>query len=366
MEISMSKIMFYINTIHYGGAERVIVNLANEFLNRGYETVFITSYKVNQEYFLNKKILRLSLEEKKSEESFIKRNITRTLRLRKICRDQKPDILVSFMAEPNFRAIMATRFMKINNLISVRNDPNKEYPSFFYRFVARMLYPFASGCVFQTEDAKKWFSKRIQEKSKIILNHVDEKFYKVNYTGTRKNIVTVGRLEAQKNHEMLIRGFALIADEFPSENLLIYGEGSQLKELKTLSSSLGLNNRVFFMGTANNIQEKIKDAKLFVLSSDYEGLPNALMEAMALGIPVVSTDCPCGGPRMLIDDKINGLLVKTSDVHGLSKAMRKILIESSFASILSEKAKIKAQEFESHKVFEKWENYIMHIDKQQD
>jgi len=281
--------------------------------------------------------------------------------LRKICKNENPDIMISFMAEANFRTIAATMFLDIKTLISVRNDPDKEYPNKLYKLMAKILYPLASGCVFQTEDAEKWFSKKIQRKSKIILNHVDKKFYKIHDQGEKKNIVTVGRLEPQKNHELLIEAFAEIANDFPKENLVIYGNGSKRQALYELAKKLGIEDRVYFMGFRLDIQEKIKDAELFVLSSNYEGLPNAVMEAMALGLPVISTDCPCGGARILIDNNINGILVKAGDKEEMANAMRRILSDYSFADYLSHNAKITAKEFEPDKIFESWQNYIEQI-----
>lgn len=354
----MKKILFYINTIGFGGAERVLVNLANEFSNRNYEVILVTSYTEKEEYNLHNKVRRLSLEDKNINESFLIRNIRRILKLRTICKKEKPNIVISFMAEPNFRAIIATAFLNIKNLISVRNDPDKEYPNIIFRLMAKVLYNFSSGCVFQTEDAKLWFPKRIQKKSEIILNHVDEKFYKVKSDGKRKNIVTVGRLEPQKNHKLLIEAFANISNEFPMEFLEIYGEGSQKDNLKNLVKLLNVDDKVVFRGIATDIEEKIKDAKLFVLSSDYEGLPNAVMEAMALGIPVISTDCPCGGPKMLIDNGKNGILVNKSNVKSMSDSIRNVLNNSTFSDYLGTNARIRAKEFESHKVFEKWVKYI--------
>lgn len=357
----MKKILFYINSINFGGAERVICNLANRFSNANYDVILVTSFKVDNEYELNCKVKRLSLEDKEIQQSFIKRNLQRTKKLRNICKNEKPDVLISFMAESSFRAIIATRLLNTKTLISVRNDPNMEYPNMLFKIFAKLLYPLSSGCVFQTEDAQKWFSDRIQKKSNIILNHVDEKFYKVDFKGKRTNIITVGRLESQKNHKLLIEAFAQIADEFPMENLLIYGEGSQKDELKKLTKVLNIEKRVFFMGTSIDIEEKIKGAKLFVLSSDYEGLPNVLMEAMTVGLPVISTDCPCGGPRMLIDNNINGVLVNTGDKYDMANSIRKILNDEKFAQNLGINAKIKAKEFEPNKVFIEWEKYINKI-----
>ncbi len=357
------KILFYINLIDYGGAERVLVNLANEFSKRDHEVVLVTSYCKEQEYEINSKVKRLTLEDKESKQSFIKKNLTRTMKLRDICKEEKPDIVVSFMAQANFRTIIATRFLKIKTLISIRNDPNQEYPNWLYRLAAKILYPLASGCVFQTEDAKKWFSKIVQKKSKIITNYVSEKFYKVDYQGERRNIVMVGRLEEQKNHELLIEAFSLIAKEFPNENLVIFGDGSRKEKLKELTKTLNIEERVFFMGESSVIQEKIKDAKVFVLSSNYEGLPNVVMEAMTLGLAIISTDCPCGGPRMLIEHEKNGILVEPNNLEDMAIGMHTILRNPSLAESLGNNAKIASKEFKTEKIFKRWESYMEQIVK---
>lgn len=355
------KILFYINLIDFGGAERVVVNLANEFSKRGHEVIIVTSYCKEREYELNDKVKRLSLEDKEIKQSFIKKNLTRTSRLRRICKKERPDIVVSFMAQANFRAIMATRFLKIKTLISVRNDPDKEYPNGIYRFAAKILYPLASGCVFQTEDAKSWFPHLIQRKSKIILNPVNDKFYKVDYKGERENIVTVGSLSPRKNQQLLIKAFSLIAQEFPKDNLVIYGEGPEREKLVELTKSLNIEKRVFFMGESSEIHEKIKNAKVFVLSSNYEGLPNVVMEAMALGLPVISMDCPCGGPRMLIENEKSGILVDTNDVEAMVEKMRIVLKNSSFAEYLGENGRRTAEGFNQEKIYKTWEIYMKEI-----
>lgn len=158
------KILFYINTIVRNGAERVMTNLANQCVTEGYEVVFVTSYSVLNEYKLEKSIHRFNLESKEAKQSFIKRNYLRVLKLRKICKEEKPDILISFMAEPNFRSILATLGLKTKVIISVRNDPNVEYRGKLFKLMGKILLPLADGCVFQTHDAKKWFPQKLQSK----------------------------------------------------------------------------------------------------------------------------------------------------------------------------------------------------------
>lgn len=356
---NVKKIMFYINSINHGGAERVLTTLASQFSEQ-YTCIFVTSFKGENEYFLNERIHRISCYEKPIKGT-LKRNYLLIKKLRKLIKEEKPDVLISFMAEPNFRALMATKGLKTKNIISIRNDPNKEYGSFLFRFLAKRLYKKAEGVVFQTEDAKNWFSKKIQKKSKIIYNQVDERFFEETFQGERKDIVSVGRLTAQKNQKMLIEAFAGIADQI-EDNLIIYGEGNLRAELEELIKQKGLQNRIFQPGTIKDVPNAIKTAKLFVLSSDYEGMPNALMEAMALGIPCISTDCPCGGPRMLIRHQQNGFLVPVGDVKVLQEQMKIVLSMTEMEQHqIGLNAKETAEQFEPKKVFEAWEAYVSQI-----
>ena len=150
MSERMPKIYLYINVLGGGGAERVIANLANTLAEDGCETTLITSFPVDKEYSIDKKVRRLLLEDHEFRQSRLKRNVTRISKLRKICKEEKPDILISFMEEPNFRAILATRGLPVKTLVSVRNDPNKEYAGKLGWFVGKILLPMADGCVFQT------------------------------------------------------------------------------------------------------------------------------------------------------------------------------------------------------------------------
>ena len=276
------KVMFYINAIHDGGAERVMINLADRFARFGHEVILVTSFVDKWEYEIPSGVKRLNLCDN-IPKGFLKRNLLLYRLLRKVVKGEAPDVLVSFMAEPNFRALLATRGLKTKNLISIRNDPNKEYPTKKFRFFARWLYKKADGIVFQTADAKAWFSKKIQNKSKIIYNQVNEKFYDTELLKERRDVIATGRLTSQKNHKMLLRAFSLIKDKV-DDNLVIYGEGNLRAELEALIIELGLSGRVLLPGATDNVSEKLSGAKLFVMSSDYEGLPNALAEAMSWNI----------------------------------------------------------------------------------
>lgn len=288
------RILFTTGCMNKGGAERVVANLANAFAKDNDVSIVITINDAPK-YDLNKKIILASLDEGIVGHNLITKNIKRIKNLKRFIRNFKPDIIVSFLPEPSYRVLFLSMFNKIPVIVSVRNDPKIEYKSFKSRLIMKLLYPLAKGFVFQTKEAQEYFSSKIQSKSIVIPNPVDKRFLEKNCEGQRSNtIVTVGRLEEQKNHELLINAFSKITNEIPEYKLIIYGEGSLRERLEQQIKNLKLEEKVLLPGVEKNIEEKIYNARLFVLSSNYEGMPNALMEAMALGIPSISTDCPCG------------------------------------------------------------------------
>ena len=353
----MKKIMFYINAIHDGGAERVMVNLAKYFSENGYDTTLVTSFRDTWEY---PTVRRLTLEETEIKQSRIKRNLGRIKKLRTLCRSEKPDILVSFMEEPNFRAILATRGLPVKTLVSVRNDPNKEYAGKLGAFVGKVLLPMADGCVFQTKEAQEWFPQKLQKKSRIIYNAVKEEFYHIERKPNRGEIVTCGRLTEQKNHAMLISAFAEVVKQYPYATLKIYGEGALREKLQNQIDSLNLNEKVFLMGATNDVAKALQTADLFVLSSDYEGMPNALMEAMAAGVPCISTDCPCGGPRELLYNR-EEILVRLGNSKKFAQQTKKLLADQQQKDIEADYVKLCAENFAPEAVMKCWEDYIKEL-----
>ena len=226
----------------------------------------------------------------------------------------------------------------------------------------RILFKKASGFIFQTEDAKKFFSKKIQDRSVVIPNPINEDFIVKPFDGRRvKEIVTVGRLVEQKNHKLLIDSFSEVSRKHSDYILKIYGEGILREKLEKQIKDLNLSNKVLLMGESSNIKECIYKSSLFVLSSDYEGMPNALMEAMALGLPCISTDCPIGGPRYLIKNKENGVLVKVSNKEELTKAMNNLIENEDLSCKLGNKANKICEELNPQKINQTWRDYILKV-----
>ena len=351
------KLLFYINAIHEGGAERVILQLAKHFSEVGYESILVTSFVDQNEYEVPKGVKRLSIEKEQLNQNIVIRNWNRVKALRKIIKLEKPDATISFMAEPNARNIIACMGLKTKAITSVRNDPNIEYSGLLGAMIGKFLLPLSSGCVFQTKDAMMWFPKRLQKKGQIIFNDVDKVFFETKYVGG-KSIVTLGRLNPQKNQMLLIQAFQKIADKYPDVELHIYGTGELEKQLYSFIRDLGLEKRIHLDGLTKNSAHVLSTAKVFVLSSDYEGMPNALLEALAVGVPSISTDCPCGGPKTVIINGENGILVPVGNPEALAEALNQVLSNQEYADRLANNAKKQSKMFDTEVVFKQWKDYI--------
>lgn len=358
------KILFCLGSFRHGGAERVIANLS-ESLSRECEISIVLTKKSNLSYQLPKNIQLEILDNPSNSSNFLIKNVKRISKLNKVIKRINPDIIISFLPEPSYRVLFLKPFHKIPVIVSVRNDPKIEYKSKLNNLVMKFLYKRADGFVFQTEEAKSYFSKKIQDKSVIILNPLSKDFLKPEFTGVReKKIVTVGRLAPQKNQKLLIDAFSKLPKSLKEYKLVIYGVGDLHDELKEQIKKLHLENRVILKGEVQNIQEEIVNASLFVLSSDYEGLPNSLIEAMALGIPVISTNCPCGGPKTLINNYQNGILVPVGNQLELTKKIEQVLTDSKLSNNLSKEARKITDLTNPDKINEKWLNYIKKILKE--
>ena len=352
-------LMFYINSIRHGGAERVMLQLAERFAAAGWRAVLVTSFTAEDEFAVPPGVERVSLEGEQLRQNAVRRNLSRIRALRKLLLSYRPAALISFMAEPNFRAVLASRGLPVKTVISVRNDPEREYAGRVFGFVGQHILPRADGCVFQTHEAQRWFPAALREKSTVIMNQVSPAFFDRPPAEERRGIVAVGRLNAQKNHALLIRAFAALGKT--EDRLTIYGEGSLRGELEALVSELHLEGRVLLPGVSEDVARDTEGSRLFVLSSDYEGMPNALLEAMALGLPCIATDCPCGGPAEVLEDGVSGLLVPVGDEKALAAAMRTLLEDKEKRAALGQNARRTAERFRPEAVFRQWEDYVQEV-----
>lgn len=362
--IPMQKIAFHLNSLQQGGAERVVSNLANRFAKEGYEVVIATEWYGTDEFALDQKVRRVHVGLTKEDEdrSRISKMLRRIWYLRRFMKKEKPDVVVAFTRGVLYRALAAGIGTGIPVVISVRTDPVGHYDKKADKLRIPLLFPHAAGCVFQTEGAKAFFAPYLQENSRIILNPLNPKYVGVPEPAVRtKNVVQSGRLVDFKNQPMLIRAFLKVHEKHPDYTLKIYGPDSKDGTKEILESIIHENHAEDFvklMGGSNTLEKDLADAAMYAFSSDWEGLPNALMEAMALGLPVVSTDCPCGGPKTLIEDGVNGLLVPIMDEKAMTDGILRLIEDRELAERLGREARKISERANEDAVFEQWQTYL--------
>jgi len=351
------KIVFTIAHMNLGGAQRVCYNLINWLVKNTDSEIYLvicSNRKVKEEYDINK-----------ISHSFVSGGLFHKIEaIRRELKRIKPDVLVTMGVPGALFDVPACVGLGIKHIISERNDPAHFGGKSITRIVSRLLMRKADGFVFQTRDAQAFYGGEIAKRSMVIPNplFIGDDYPVTQYTGEReKAIVTTGRLNKQKNHPLLIRAFKRIAEEFPEYKLIIYGEGPERQNIKALIQELGLQERVLLPGTINDVPAKIYKSSLYVLPSDFEGMPNALMEAMALGIPCISTDCPCGGPRDLIENEKSGLLVPVGDEHALTNAMLYMIEHPDKAKEMGYHAIAIREKLNIDTISQKWYNYFIDI-----
>jgi glycosyltransferase involved in cell wall biosynthesis len=338
-----------------------MVNLAEDFYKNNFEVILVTQYKKDVEYDITPKIRRVYSEPDESllNGSRVHNFYVRYKTLRNIWKTYSPDIILSFLGKNNFMAIATSAFLPAKSVVAVRGEPTMEYEGALMQFLAKFLFRFADGVVLQTKQSMKFFPKSVRRKAVIMSNPLNQDFLNKRYTGVREDlIVTVGRLDENKNQAMLIHAFSKIAEEFPKVKLVIYGDGECRGGLEELVESKNLMDRISLPGSISDVPAHISNARIFALTSNTEGMPNTIIEAMALGLPVVSTDCPCGGPAELIEDGVNGLLVPVGDAFALADAFRKILEDSALEKKLQENAAKITQRLAPYKVNKEWRDYL--------
>lgn len=307
----MKKIIFVANRLGGGGAERILILLANSLHSQGYETVIISLNKNVQSYKTDLPVIELDSTSGKQQIRQIRHEIKKI----------NPDTVVAFEYHVAIKVVTATLGMRCRLVVSERNDPHKLDSQLIKRILRDFAYLHSDILVCQTNDAKAYFSKRIQKKSVVILNPITDNLPEWNLENHNKTIINFCRLEKQKNIPLLLEAFSEVHDKHSDYSLAIYGSGSEEQNIQQLIVDMNLSNCVSLAPFASNIHEIAAQSAMFVSSSDFEGLSNSMLEAMAIGMPVVCTDCPIGGARMVIQDKVNGSLVPVRDKNALADAM---------------------------------------------
>lgn len=395
---SQKHIAMYIGSLQKGGAERVMVNLADYFFDQGYKVTLVTTYLADDEYEVrhaawkrvpagaDRAVLVSNTDENpvwidpeggekdgigrvfsallKSEQKGRVYNLQeRKRKLERIWKELKPDVILSFIGKNNIMALSTATREDIKVVVSVRADPNMEYNTFSLKTSVLATFGKAAGIVVQTTGARDWFPAFLQKKCVILPNSLNPSFIRKRYVGIReKKIVMVGRLDANKNQAMVMEAFKeATKDKYSDYKLVIYGDGPDRLKLQNLAISLKIDSKVEFKGMVKHVAEHIEKASIYILASSQEGMPNSLIEAMSLGLACISTNCPCGGPADLIVDGINGLLVPVGDVNAMTEAMEKLLGNEVLAESLGNAAMRIQEKYAPDVVNAKWKEYLDNI-----
>ena len=351
----MKKYLFFVGTLSSGGAERVISILSRKMAEKGMCVEILTYYDMPVFYEIHSDVKISCVELLTGTTNKIKNLFW----LRRYFRENA-GVIISFLAPFNMMAIMANLFTGIPIIAADRNDPTKIPNNAVLRKVRDCLYNLADGVVLQTKKNQEYFSKTVQQKSTVIYNPIDLG----NNAGTalkskkEKMFVSAGRLMPQKNQEMMIKAFKEVVKRYPEYCLTIYGDGPSKEKLEQLIKNQGLEKNIFLPGSTKLFHEQIKNAKAFVLSSDYEGMPNALIEAMCLGLPVISTKV--SGATDLIVDHENGILVELNHQEDFAQAMIEVIEHEDISEKISKNAVALNELLELNKIMEQW---ILFIEK---
>lgn len=352
----MKRYIFFIGTLGNGGAERVVSILASKMAEEGMDVEILTYYDKQISYEINENV-KITVVEKLAGTGNKIKNLSKVRKYFK----ENAEVVISFLAPFNMMAITANFRTGIPIIVADRNDPIKVPSNKLLRKTRDFLYRFADGIVVQTQKNKAYFSKTVQKKSQVIYNPINLK----EYAGAsleldkKKTIVTAGRLMPQKNQEMMIRAFKTVADKYPEYQLIIYGEGPSRNDLEKLIAELEVKDSVLLPGNTTRLHDCIKSAGMFVLSSDYEGMPNALIEAMCLGLPVISTKV--SGATDLIKDHENGILTELNNQTELEHAMLELIENPELAEKLAKNAVKLNESLELNKIMNQWIQFIKKI-----
>lgn len=366
------KIAFHLNCLERGGAERVASILAGRFAKDGQDVTMATEWTGADEFTLDPGVRRVHVgltaaDEKKNR---LQKAVLRIKRLRDFLKKEKPDVVIAFDHNVDYRALMAAAPLGIPVVISVRTDPSASYTGLRDRILVPLLFKRAAGGVFQTREQKMFFAPLLQDNGTVILNPIHPKYPEKQKEiiekppAKEKTIIHCGRISRPKNQPMLVDAFMKVHEKHPDYVLRIYGQDENDGTRQILEQKIAEGNAssyIQLMGAVDDLEDILPKASAYVHTSDYEGLPNAIIEAMCMGLPVVSTDCPCGGPAELIDDGVNGLLVPKKDTAAVAEALCRLIEDPETAGRLGREAMKITKRCGEEEVFGQWKAFLLAI-----
>lgn len=322
MDKSIGGICFVIPSLSSGGAERVVSVLASQLADDGYDVSVIKYFDTFDDYHVSPKV-KVSCISKGNELDYKKLSLFKKIKLiRQEVESIKPRFIVPFLPHVAVHAFIACIGLSVHFIQTIRVAPQKAPASKLLRLLRDMLVAISYSTFVQTYSQKMYFSRLLHKKIFVLPNPISNEILSTNVVGKNniKEIISVGRLSSQKNFPLLIKAVKVLIDAGENIELAIYGEGEDKASLQKLIFSLGMSDKCFLRGRTNDVAKVLSKSDLFVMCSNFEGMPNALMEAMAVGLPCVSTNCETGPAELLSNDK--GLLVPVNDKDKIVSAIK--------------------------------------------
>lgn len=357
-------------SLNCGGSERIVSEIANYLASKPQYKITIITLGSPQDlpfYPLDEAVDLLQIDQTQNYQQCklirISNIVRRIFCLRKMIYKLKSDLIISFVDMMNITTLIAISWLQIPIIVSERTHPGYYKIPNLYRIFRNWLYPKAAYVVMQTNSAASYFKKVSNNfKLSIIPNPVKQpvkiKADVLSVLSNVRHIISVGRLCPFKGFDTLIRAFASIIEQDPETDLIltIYGEGAERANLENLIATLSLQNKVFLPGITKNIPDILINADLFVFPSHYEGFPNALAEAMAVGLPVIASNC--SGNIDIVEDYVNGRLFPIDDSEMLFNIMQELINDVEQRKQLSANATKITEQFSETQIYAMWENII--------
>jgi glycosyltransferase involved in cell wall biosynthesis len=363
------RLALVISQLSAGGAERVVSTLSGYWADHGHDVTLITFWSASTDlYPLNEKVKRIALELGRQSPGVRQHPMTNWRRLwalRRTLRASNPEVVISFLDTINMLTLLASRGLGVPVIASERVHPAYHGIGAVRSRVRRLVYPWAQAVVVPSEGIREWLSAFVSPRAlHVIPNPARPAGQGRNVLGAPfpapHIVIGLGRLEPQKQFDYLLRAFARCSSRHAEWSLAIIGEGSERKNLEQIAVELGIADRVRWLGVVAQPERVLLEASIFVLSSRYEGFPNALLEAMSSGLAAVSFDCP-SGPAEIIRHEIDGLLVPPQDLEGLAAALDRLMADEVLRERLGRRATEVSERFALKSVAGLWEELIRDV-----
>lgn len=368
------RIALVIGSLEIGGAQRVLTMLAGAWADRGDNILVVTLDHTEGDAFdLHPEVARTGLGlagRVPGPLGSLRGNLARVRALRERLSDFGPAVAVSFIHTTNVLTLLACRPLDTTVVVSERNHPAHDRPKAAWRLLRRLTYPDADAVVVQTRPIRRWFARFVPDgRLHIVPNPVEAPPGDRSGEGEaarpeappdlpRPAVLAMGRLVRQKGFDLLLDAFDAAASDRPAWHLVVLGEGPAREALERRVSEMGTGDRVHLAGVRTDPWPYLRHADLFALSSRYEGFPNALLEAMAAGLPAVSFDCPTG-PSAIVEDGDTGLLVPSGDASALARGMGRLMDDADLRERLGGAAAASVRDrFHPKRVLEMWDGVL--------